>query len=88
MAAARAWYDGPAYQEAAAHRQAGAEGRMFLVEGLEDVSGGRQTFTPPGVTPRDKPDDAWAKPSKILWPLRRLYVSNNQYKYRQRPIVY
>ena len=34
MAEARAWYDSPAYQEAAAHRQAGADGRMFLIEGL------------------------------------------------------
>lgn len=35
MQAARAWYDSPAYQAAAAHRRAGARGRMFIIEGLE-----------------------------------------------------
>ena len=35
MAEARAWYDSPAYQEAAAHRQAGAQGRMFIIDGLD-----------------------------------------------------
>ncbi|WP_448107322.1 DUF1330 domain-containing protein [Pseudomonas azerbaijanoccidentalis] len=37
MAAARAWYDSPAYQEARQHRFNGAEYRMLLVEG-SDVS--------------------------------------------------
>ncbi|MFU2327980.1 DUF1330 domain-containing protein [Pseudomonas sp. NFX98] len=37
MAAARAWYDSPAYQEARQHRFKGAEYRMLLVEG-SDVS--------------------------------------------------
>ena len=33
--AARRWYDSPAYQEAATHRHAGAEYRVFSVEGGE-----------------------------------------------------
>jgi uncharacterized protein (DUF1330 family) len=33
MAAARAWYDSPAYQEARAHRLKGAAYRLLLVEG-------------------------------------------------------
>ena len=33
-AAARAWYDSPAYQEAKAHRQKAADYRVLLVEGL------------------------------------------------------
>jgi uncharacterized protein (DUF1330 family) len=33
--AARRWYDSQAYQEAAKHRQAGAEYRVFIVEGGE-----------------------------------------------------
>lgn len=32
--AARAWYDSPAYQEALKHRQAGADYRVFLVDGV------------------------------------------------------
>jgi uncharacterized protein (DUF1330 family) len=32
---ARRWYDSPAYQEAAKHRHAGAEYRVFIVEGAE-----------------------------------------------------
>lgn len=34
LAEARAWYDSPAYQEAAKHRFAGAECRMIMVEGV------------------------------------------------------
>jgi uncharacterized protein (DUF1330 family) len=34
IAAARAWYDSPAYQEALAHRLKGAEYRVILVEGV------------------------------------------------------
>lgn len=34
LAAARAWYDSPAYQEALAHRLKGAEYRVILVEGV------------------------------------------------------
>jgi uncharacterized protein (DUF1330 family) len=32
---ARRWYDSPAYQEASTHRHAGAEYRVFIVEGAE-----------------------------------------------------
>jgi uncharacterized protein (DUF1330 family) len=35
MEAARAWYDSPAYQEAAAHRKAGSDYRVFIVEGMD-----------------------------------------------------
>lgn len=35
MAAARAWYDSPAYRQARAHRQLGADYRMLLVEGSD-----------------------------------------------------
>jgi uncharacterized protein (DUF1330 family) len=34
FAAAKAWYDSPAYQAAAQHRYAGAKYRGFIVEGL------------------------------------------------------
>jgi uncharacterized protein (DUF1330 family) len=34
MAAARAWYDSPAYQAAKAHRVKGADYRVVFVEGL------------------------------------------------------
>lgn len=34
MAAAHAWYDSPAYQEAKAHRLKAADYRVFFVEGL------------------------------------------------------
>jgi len=34
MAAAKAWYESPAYQAALAHRQKGADWRAFIVEGL------------------------------------------------------
>lgn len=34
MAAARAWYDSPAYTEARAHRLKGADYRVLLVEGV------------------------------------------------------
>ena len=34
MADARAWYDSPAYQAAAQHRHAGADYRVFLIEGV------------------------------------------------------
>lgn len=34
VADARAWYDSPAYQEAVAHRHAGAEYRAFIIEGV------------------------------------------------------
>jgi uncharacterized protein (DUF1330 family) len=33
IAEARAWYDGPAYQEAAKHRHTGADYRVFIVDG-------------------------------------------------------
>jgi uncharacterized protein (DUF1330 family) len=33
MAAARAWYDGPAYQAAAKFRQAGSVSKAFFIEG-------------------------------------------------------
>jgi uncharacterized protein (DUF1330 family) len=35
MAAAHAWYDSPAYQEARQHRFKGAQYRMLLVEGSD-----------------------------------------------------
>ena len=35
MAAARAWYESPAYQEARKHRFLGADYRVFIVDGLE-----------------------------------------------------
>lgn len=35
MAAARAWYDSPAYQEARQHRLKGAQYRLLLVEGSD-----------------------------------------------------
>lgn len=35
MAAARAWYDSPAYRRAREHRHLGAEYRMLLVEGSD-----------------------------------------------------
>ncbi len=34
MAAARAWYDSPAYQEALTHRLKGADCRTLIVEGV------------------------------------------------------
>jgi uncharacterized protein (DUF1330 family) len=34
MAAARAWYDSPAYQAAVKHRFLGADYRVFITEGL------------------------------------------------------
>lgn len=34
MAAAHAWYDSPAYQEAKAHRLKGSDHRVLLVQGL------------------------------------------------------
>ncbi len=34
IAEARAWYDSPAYQAAALHRKAGADYRVFIVDGL------------------------------------------------------
>ncbi|MFY1667873.1 DUF1330 domain-containing protein [Pseudomonas sp. Pseu.R1] len=37
MAAARAWYDSPAYQAAREHRLKGAQYRMLLVEGSDVV---------------------------------------------------
>ena len=37
MAAARAWYHSPAYQEARKHRFQGADYRVFLVDGIEKV---------------------------------------------------
>ena len=37
---ARAWYESPAYQEALPHRQAAADYRVFIVDGLPN--------TPPG----------------------------------------
>ncbi|MFC9915728.1 DUF1330 domain-containing protein [Streptomyces sp. NPDC127197] len=36
---ARAWYESPAYQAALPHRQAGADYRVFIVEGLDDTQG-------------------------------------------------
>ncbi len=38
VAAARAWYESPAYQEALAHREAGSEHRVFIVEGVPGAS--------------------------------------------------
>ncbi|MDR5886500.1 MULTISPECIES: DUF1330 domain-containing protein [Vreelandella] len=35
MAAARAWYESPAYQEARQHRFQGADYRVFIVDGIE-----------------------------------------------------
>ncbi|MDQ1036851.1 uncharacterized protein (DUF1330 family) [Streptomyces sp. V3I8] len=35
---ARAWYDSPAYQAALPHRQAAADYRVFIVEGVSDTS--------------------------------------------------
>ena len=34
IAAAKAWYNSPAYQEAVKHRFAGADYRVFITEGL------------------------------------------------------
>jgi uncharacterized protein (DUF1330 family) len=34
MAAAKAWYDSPAYQDAKQHRLRGADFRILLTEGL------------------------------------------------------
>jgi uncharacterized protein (DUF1330 family) len=34
MAEARAWYESPAYQNALPHRQAGADYRVFIVDGV------------------------------------------------------
>jgi uncharacterized protein (DUF1330 family) len=34
MAAARAWYDSPAYQAAAEYRHAGSKSRAFFIEGV------------------------------------------------------
>jgi uncharacterized protein (DUF1330 family) len=34
MEAARAWYDSPDYQDALAHRKAGSDYRVFLVDGV------------------------------------------------------
>ncbi len=37
MAAARAWYQSDAYQEARQHRFQGADYRVFIVDGLEEA---------------------------------------------------
>ncbi len=37
MAAARAWYQSPAYQAARQHRFQGADYRVFIVEGMEEA---------------------------------------------------
>jgi|TARA_R110000851_G_scaffold140809_2_gene278304 uncharacterized protein (DUF1330 family) len=37
MAAARAWYQSPAYQEARKHRFQGADYRVFIVDGLTEA---------------------------------------------------
>ena len=37
MAAARAWYESPAYQDARKHRFQGADYRVFLVDGIEEA---------------------------------------------------
>ena len=37
MAAARAWYESPAYQEARKHRFQGADYRVFIVDGVEEA---------------------------------------------------
>ncbi len=34
LADAKAWYDSPAYQEAAHHRHTGSDYRVFIVEGV------------------------------------------------------
>ncbi|MFD7282303.1 DUF1330 domain-containing protein [Streptomyces sp. NPDC059862] len=34
---ARAWYESPAYQAALPHRRAGADYRVFIVEGIVDA---------------------------------------------------
>ncbi|MGA5441561.1 DUF1330 domain-containing protein [Streptomyces griseoincarnatus] len=34
---ARDWYESPAYQAALPHRQAGADYRVFIVEGVDDT---------------------------------------------------
>jgi len=34
LADAKAWYDSPAYQDAAQHRHTGSEYRVFIVEGV------------------------------------------------------
>jgi uncharacterized protein (DUF1330 family) len=34
---ARAWYESPAYQEALPHRQAAADYRVFIVEGVPET---------------------------------------------------
>ena len=34
IAAARAWYDSPAYKEAVKHRHLGADYRVFITEGM------------------------------------------------------
>ncbi|MDX3775418.1 DUF1330 domain-containing protein [Chromatiaceae bacterium AAb-1] len=39
MAAARRWYDSPAYQAALVHRLRGADYRVFIVEGLDTQPG-------------------------------------------------
>ena len=36
---ARAWYERPAYQAALPHRRAGADHRVFIVEGVDDTQG-------------------------------------------------
>lgn len=35
-AAARAWYDSPAYQDAMKHRQKGSKYRVFIIDGLPE----------------------------------------------------
>ncbi len=37
MAAARAWYESPAYQEARKHRFQGADYRVFIVDGVQEA---------------------------------------------------
>ncbi|WP_249979207.1 DUF1330 domain-containing protein [Vreelandella olivaria] len=37
MVAARAWYQSPAYQEARKHRFLGADYRVFIVDGIEQL---------------------------------------------------
>lgn len=39
MAAARAWYDSPAYQAALEHRLRGAQYRVFIVDGVAPAEG-------------------------------------------------
>jgi uncharacterized protein (DUF1330 family) len=36
---ARAWYESPAYQAALPHRHAGADYRVFIVEGIDETHG-------------------------------------------------